>query len=249
MKNFNEIIKTALDSGSIYNVDYQDVKSSASSAFDHSRDVIRSAFFHAGAYKNRTPQETEIDNSIGYNLTAFPSKKLVKLLSNAERTEFVAAVEVLVAEWKPVSDNLKALKPMVVKGRKPSETPRMTPERTLENTGTCSVCGRNVKLRDGKIVDHGFALRFGFRNGMCPGVGFDPIEVSPEGLHAYQDLLVRTKQCHEGTLAAVDSITDVRKRVTVRMNAEQMVRWLEKDIEDVTYRIIDWKASPLPDAS
>jgi len=65
-----------------------------------------------------------------------------------------------------------------------------TTTRTLENTGTCACCGKNVKLgfrvKEGKIGSHGFRVKKHFQNtqGSCYGVGYDPLEVSKEGLRA-----------------------------------------------------------------
>jgi hypothetical protein len=66
-------------------------------------------------------------------------------------------------------------------------------QRTRENTGTCAHCWGNYKLERGRLVLHGYKRpRYGFVVGQCRGVGFEPLEKSPDGaedalksLHGY----------------------------------------------------------------
>jgi hypothetical protein len=249
MKSFTYIIKTALESGTIHNVDFKDAKYYASRAYEQDSNNIRGRFFHGGLYQNRTDVEKEIDYAISYSVTQFPSKKLIKLLSTAERTDYVSAVQDLVDQWKPVSDDLKALKPLVVKGRKPSDTPRLTPQRTLENTGTCAVCGKNVKLDSaGTIVSHGYTVRYGYHEGNCFGVGYQPVEVSPAGLHAYLEALVAVRKNADDTLMNLE-LLPIDNRNKIRMQTEQTIRFVVQDIDYYTTKIYYWEAQPLPDAS
>jgi hypothetical protein len=54
--------------------------------------------------------------------------------------------------------------------------------RTRDNTGTCPVCFRNVKLERGKIFFHGYKRPgYGWLVGGCFGSGKLPFELSPEG--------------------------------------------------------------------
>lgn len=212
--------------GTIYNVDYQDWKDYANRAYESAKsEKVREPFFNAGKYEGRTEQERDIEDAVSYGLHQFPSKKLLKLIEKADETPMVSAVIELIAEWKPVGDTIKALKPMVIKGRKPSTEPRKTPERTLDNTGTCSdpMCSRNVKLRkDGKITDHGYTIRWGFQSGNCFGVGYDPIEVSTEGLVAVKESCERGRDNLLKSLAALEAgpktLTE-NKKVSFAYNA------------------------------
>lgn len=59
-------------------------------------------------------------------------------------------------------------------------------ERTLDGTGTCAVCRQNVKMEaDEGLYHHGFQLQHQTRQGRCPGTGYKPWELSPDGLVNY----------------------------------------------------------------
>lgn len=60
-------------------------------------------------------------------------------------------------------------------------------ERTIDNTGTCGICGQNVKRdRDGTITFHGYQRPgYGYTMGDCFGHRHQPIELSSEVLSAY----------------------------------------------------------------
>jgi len=66
-----------------------------------------------------------------------------------------------------------------------------TKTRTLDNTGTCPICERNIKLdKSGYIVDHGYKLThagqwLGWRMSSCYGTGYWPYERSREGVVDY----------------------------------------------------------------
>jgi hypothetical protein len=66
--------------------------------------------------------------------------------------------------------------------------------RSLEGTGTCPVCFRNIKLKGDTMMRHGWNVQgqrsqgmYGmtWHTGPCFGVGFKPFEVSPNGTKAY----------------------------------------------------------------
>lgn len=67
-------------------------------------------------------------------------------------------------------------------------------DRTLDNTGTCPVCLHNVKLTNGRIMRHGWAVQgdrgrgqYGnsWHSGPCSGFGYEPWEISPKGAVDY----------------------------------------------------------------
>ena len=113
-------------------------------------------------------------------------KQLDKLPESGSWPELKATVRSL----QQVCELAAAVKPLVVKGRRPGETPNLNP-RTLEHTGTCGCCNRNIKLNGaGRIWDHGYEIEgrgrgmrggYGYKvGGSCFGVGYPPIEVSDE---------------------------------------------------------------------
>jgi hypothetical protein len=264
-----EMIDTAIDNGMIYNVDYKDVKDAANRkleegyraavvdkylAIDHE---IRHAYpeLVGGLYYSSYPQ--------AHTLNA-RDKQIAKAEKEHGDHWMVQAAREYLELVRPVIEKLVIIKGTVVKGRKPSTTPRLTPERTLENTGTCSVCSRNVKLSNtGQIVDHGYTIRYGFQSGNCFGVGHDPIEVSSKGAVAYKHALEAHKHVKEcalpkakeeyATLIAADKIEfNLSREARAVRNAprsiETDIRYLTQDIEMFEGIITNWVATPLPKA-
>jgi hypothetical protein len=162
----------------------------------------------------------------------------------------VIAVNELIETWKPVRDNIKALKPMVVMGRKPSTDPRKTPERTIENTGTCAVCSRNVKLDKGQhIVAHGYTIRWGFQSGNCHGVGFKAVELSSEGIVSWKGVLETALTHAEENIQSLRDAAEIEKNRNTRMavsQAEATIRYAPRDIVDLEKRITNWEPKVLP---
>jgi hypothetical protein len=73
--------------------------------------------------------------------------------------------------------------------------------RTLEGTGTCPVCFRNIKLNtDNTMKRHGWNVQgqrqvgsygVSWHTGPCIGVGYEPYELSPAGTVAAQKVVLR----------------------------------------------------------
>ena len=248
------ILDAAITNGIIYNVDFVAAKERLNRNFElASRDVQQVHLSNRGT--DAEESNTAIYYDVSSGLHNFPSKKFVKLLANATASPVLDAANGLVAEWSPVAAKLKAVKPLIIKGRKPSDKPRTTPARTIENTGTCAVCGQNVKLdKGGNIVSHGYRVVYHSHPGNCFGVGYKPIEVSNEGLVAYVEMLENTLTAEKAKLADIPAeITgyspEARKIRAARHNAEQMIRWLTVDIDNRKNDITKWEARPLPEAA
>ena len=59
-------------------------------------------------------------------------------------------------------------------------------QRTKENTATCSVCWRNIKLKGTTMVLHGYQRPgWGYTVGSCPGTRQQPYELSAQGCQKY----------------------------------------------------------------
>jgi hypothetical protein len=114
--------------------------------------------------------------------------KLTKLrammVKSGESTQYVDVILHCYNVYLPEVKNFLETKPTLIKGRVPSEIPRKTPERTLENTGTCSWCGQNVKREGSGLHLHGYTVNHGTFNGNCQGMHYPPIEISSDGLVA-----------------------------------------------------------------
>ena len=125
------------------------------------------------------------------------------------------------------------------RGRKPSDDPTKTPARTLENTGTCAVCGQNVKLDAGsQCVDHGYRVIHNTQTRGCIGVGKKPIELSPEGIQSLIIGLVGLLE-EEASKGPQESKNDELRR-------QDQLSHLEQEIAQQASRIAKWEARPLP---
>ena len=59
--------------------------------------------------------------------------------------------------------------------------------RDWTNTGTCPCCSRNIKIRDGRMVLHGYERPgIGHTIGSCFGCGYEPYERSAQGTCDYR---------------------------------------------------------------
>jgi hypothetical protein len=135
--------------------------------------------------------------------------------SNEAIVNFFTVAEPLIH----ASELLKNLKTKVIKGRIPAETPNEN-ARTLENTGTCGCCNRNVKLTSSsRIWDHGFqilnrgyGIGAGYKiGGSCFGVGYEPIEVSPL---VWQDMLAAWEKRVVELPSIIENLTNILATMT-----------------------------------
>lgn len=192
-----EALEAALAAGVIYNVEYKELKDAANRRYERARNAImKSVYLGSPEHHNNNEAAMNLYYDTPTYLHLLRGKKFQKLLDAAGDLELAVELRELVERWGRVADLLAEVKPLIQKGRKPSTDPKKTPERTLDNTGTCACCGRNVKLTYrahskekgglGAIVDHGFQVPWygGGRTCGCFGVGHAPIETSDEGLKA-----------------------------------------------------------------
>ena len=170
----------------LYNVDFVELKSRLNSLLEKAKGAASAEYLKV-IHQPEHFRSDELQNQ--YYGTIYPhtlagwTKKLPKTASGPFLIALGAFWDVSV-QFTPACEKFLKAKLLVVKTRKPSDHPRTTPERTLDNTGTCACCDMNVKLDRGLIVMHGYTIRWGFQSGSCFGVGFHPIEVSDEGLRA-----------------------------------------------------------------
>lgn len=241
-KLFDEIA-AALDAKQIYNVDFVRIKDRLNRVLNSAHNTVQNEYLDL-PYEERSGDEALQDVYYGtiypHTLKTFAKRVAKAAEVHGDDHPVVVAGNAMIEQFREPVANFLALKAFVIKSRKPSETPRATPERTLENTGTCAICGRNVKLSStGKIVDHGFTLAWDQRSGSCFGVGYDPIEVSPEGLvAAIHSLSKRIMHCR--TQLQKDHELDVKRNLTT--TSIECVTTLEA----FTARLGDWEAKPLP---
>ena len=266
-------LQQALDAAFIRNVDYTDIKFRLSTAFSEERSNLPNLVGRPPHGDSFFEDFYAVDHLVPYSMVHVRTiaKKLpstLKKLTHGDdpRIKAIAeAVSQMHDRWEPIVGQIEALKPFVVKGRTPSEIP--ADPRTLENTGTCSCCNRNIKLKDLKVVDHGFQVNGG-RHGQCYGVNYHPIEVSTAGLEnllalnkrsraSKGEYLVKLQQGEIDTLHTMER----RQMMVVKRGEDRFERLYQAAISNTTYeietldreivfiekRIADWVPRLLPD--
>jgi hypothetical protein len=250
--------------GPIWNVDWMDAKDYLSSAIDTIQWVITDKIRDLDSWK-ALDQETQ--HKLYYTMCnlGYPHefRRKTELFRKAfsKYPEFMAIAVPFFDELLPVCDKLATLKSKVMKGRKPSLTPSKIPERTIENTGTCGVCKRNVKMvTRGKhyIWTHGYSVDHHYgRSADCFGSGHQPIEESNEVLTAYQENLEKyletlpiaienlTKWLAENPLTK-ENRTGFENRQRSLSQYKFEIKRIPETIEDLKAEILAWKPRNLP---
>lgn len=261
----------AVESGAVYNTDFQRIKRELNYLFETEiSDTIK-----AGYLSKPRGECSEADRDLYYSapssLHLLRSKKWAKALETS-KSQLSAALAALGNSWGYAADLLQQAKPLVKKGRKPADNPCLGKMRTLDNTGTCACCGRNVKLSAQRIVDHGYTIpwAYGGRMGSCWGVHYLALEVSDEGLHAalraYEGHLQRTEKYLAGIsngsvpVVGYSRIKGVRVEVVLdeahsnyKSAKQYMIQRVRADIkasgvrvDELRQDIATWKPTRLP---
>lgn len=192
LEQITEKLTAAKAAGQIWNVEFTAIREDFGRRLEGTVDAQRDAFADIlmAAGVDRYEAFTLAGDFVCTNYTNLKGRierteKALKLAGHLDlATGYLAALRALL----PLCELVKEVKGMVVKGRKPSENPSLN-ARTIENTGTCGCCGRNIKLSAaGRIVDHGYGIAnrgYGFGAGYktgasCFGFHYEPIEISPK---------------------------------------------------------------------
>lgn len=234
-----EAAKVVMNQEVIYNVDFKDAKDSLGRAFDEANEkMIRKPFFWGGGYESLPTEVADLDY-LSWSAHLAPSllKKVTKVAVDHPARD---AMLELLNEFAPIMEAVKAAKSRVVKGRKPSANPRQTPERTIENTGTCGCCGKNVKMSGRILVAHGYTIKYGFQSGSCFGVGYEPIEVSNKSIVSYHSVLTSYLEELEATEVPVDRAEQYK--------LGSMITQVKGDIRYFECQIAAWAPRALPGA-
>lgn len=253
-------IAAYIEAGLIYNVDWKDLKESInrqlSKGFKQVTSVPYLALPRVEDGKGDRGVHWDIVDALYYGtgpqIHADMNSKITKLEKKHADHWMVKAAREYLESVRTVIEDANKIKATITKTRKPREGDRVTPERTIENTGTCAVCGMNVKRsKGGQIVDHGYTLRWGFQQGNCAGVGYQPIEISPEGAVNYlgrlRDALIQAETDVE-RLQQTPSAERTKAERGELVRAEATVRYAPRDVTRFEKIIAEWEATDLPDA-
>lgn len=275
-----ELLEPAAKAKHIWNARYVDAKFCISRAYSDERMALRD---RNGAPDHKDPRWNAwwaLHDAVPYELLHLHTiqRKLAEAVkrTGADLTdpllaETHAKILRFEARWTPILELVRETKGYVVKGREPSTSPRKTPERTLDHTGSCSCCARNIKYDDeGRIVDHGYQVAYNSRHGRCFGVGYPPFEVSAAGAEAFHEHLVDRGRRLADELVNLESgnvpaITDFSMRTprTYAQGEEGYDRTLRSRIAETKgqirqnagmqsmfgRKIAAWAPAPLPDGT
>jgi hypothetical protein len=213
---------TQLPEGDRYMAEWSDIKDSLNCRiYDENKEVSRQVYdVRDTAAGTRSYESTlwAIELPYGSNEIKSKLKKLQKLAKDIADTgnSYAPLVDSLIAHYtRPgyaeiISDFL-AVKGTCQKGRKPMrDEDRKTAPRTLDNTGTCTWCGKNVKLEGDGLYHHGFVITWQARNGACAGQNYPPAEVSDAGYKALLEVLLARIEMLSTNLTKVYTFGDTR---------------------------------------
>lgn len=220
----------------LFNVDFKNAKDLLNRAFEEEKETeISEPFFYGRG--DDFPQEITDLYWKSWSLHHLGSLKTAAIAVKSN-DPVMTAIHLFLNRWEEAYEVLNRSRKDVIKGRKPSTTPRKSKERTLDNTGTCPVCGKNVKLdHNGSIVAHGYTVGYGYQQGNCNGVSYAPWEVSPHGrINHIQALSAYATRLEDGTISEK---MDDRQR-------NSLVRQLRQDAEWHQNLVNGWKAGTLP---
>lgn len=177
-----QLIDLGLKNQMIYNVDFKVVKENVGRAIAESFSKMKSNFRD---HNKMEDYDRELWDMLWYlsmdsiaSVRAFNNK--IKKSKQPIPKEYVDFATNLL----PLVEAMTELKNYIVKGRKPSTTPKKTVENPNKISMTCACCGRKIAItKSGRMVNHGFHRPgYGWIVGNCIGVASKPLEVSPEGL-------------------------------------------------------------------
>lgn len=257
------MLDMAIGEQKIYNQELEFVKSALSNGIELALDHVLEEHYDKwrGKY-DRMPYEYRdlvndaVSSYCGFNQAAGRIRRLEKKpIVLKELPEIAGYIEVL-KDIAAIWEAIVALKPFVIKGRKPLENPKPV---DLTNTGTCAICFNRQKLLQNKnMVHHGFQISdgyghyFGFRNGACFGCKYKPYELSNAGNIAFKAHLEAILQRTQESLARhksgeITTLTEKRwtrvdgqrieKLFTVKIGEEGFDRLMAKEIREHEWAI------------
>ena len=257
-----------IEAGLIYNVDWKDLKESINRQLSKGYKAVTSEPYLALPRDDNTGERAGVPRAVslelyyaqGPQIHANMQNKIAKLERTFGNHWMVKAARDYADAVLPIIADANKIKATITKARKPREGARQTEERTIENTGTCSVCGMNVKRsKGGDMVDHGYRVSWHERSGGCYGVSYKPIEISPEGAVSYLAVIRDMLESAEATVAKFEAkYTESERKYGTQLwpkdeqtafwNAGSTVRHAGRDVTRFEKIIAEWVPTDLPDA-
>lgn len=264
-----ETLNKGLAEQKIWNVEINDAKYSLSNGIDRALEVIcaRHRSNRSADYQYE-PWMHDFSSYCSPNQAAGRIKRLTK---NAPKTQVIADYIVALGEVAMIWHAIVALKPFIVKGRRPNENKTEAQiAAELSNTGVCAIRNRRQKLEEGRMVHHGYKMsdynHSGYRIGKCFGVDYLCYELSNEANVAYKPVLaaqlkryrVALKELKSGTVLTLTVKREKGNLVLEKgtrefdqelnnqiWTVESYIRYTKSDIKANDAKISGWKRQPL----
>jgi len=104
----------------------------------------------------------------------------------------------------------------------------------MNATGTCQICGKEFKLKNGKLPRHGFnGMSGGMHTMACGGTNYEPYEETNSGIHVRIGGLQRNITQWQEWIATKDlppdRVKDLNKQITA---AQAFIPKLQKRFDD-----------------
>lgn len=241
-----DALRRSVESGVVWNAEFEDLKSRLGGAVWRDTEA-----FIWPAMRNGVDEAFKypVSPSSVHDVRSF-SKKIE--VGRAKGLTVPASVDEFLAFWTPVVTLFDEAKPLIKKGRRPAEDVDDSERRTLENTGTCPICSKNIKLTDGgRLVHHGYTVEYHAYQGGCFGVGHLPWEVSPKGSEEYVSSLEVyladiTEEYNDWKAEGIDKVFSERAKKYLAPGDEGFQEAVDRLLRDREYQIknltstLDW---------
>lgn len=202
-----DMLNSAIDSKSIYNVDYKLMKENFGRAF-------QSIFHDLNARLRESSNDKELVDFLWFTFVdsiasakSFHNKilKEKKMVIPENFKEFSEAT-------MPIVLAVESLKEFVVKGRKPAVNPSPVKINPNKLSLTCPFCGREIAVDSlGNMVAHGYRHMFGAYVWNCLAVGQKAVELSVDGLKFTLNVYKNTLESLQKQLSTTKNLDVINK--------------------------------------
>jgi hypothetical protein len=237
------VLEQGLADKKIWNVQAADAKFAISRRIEEAGNVIVEPFFEQrrNCLPNWPKNDPRYDITGYMNVTSAP-----KLLRNLEKNNgfnnpLILEYMEYLREVVKIGALIKAIKPYIVKGRRPVEKTEEQLRDETFNTGECAICANRQKLNgSANMVMHGYQMsdynHAGYRVGKCFGVSYKPYELSNEANVAFAPVLESLRK------GVADSLKTLKSGKVASLTAKRD-RW-ENHRRTVTDVVLTPEANP-----
>jgi hypothetical protein len=213
------ILEAGLAAKKIWNVQVVDAKFSISNAIDKAADFYAEPFYVCKRESRTHWDSNDPRHDISMFMSTTSAPKLLRNLSKHDGYNDPIILEYMsfLREVVQIGELIKAIKPFIVKGRRPVEKTEEQLRDETFNTGVCAICANRQKLDSAiTMVMHGYQMsdynHAGYRVGKCFGVGYKPYELSNEANVAFAPVLEGHRKAIAAALKTLPKLVSVEVR-------------------------------------